>query len=51
VSDDLKSGEHFGVTGTPAFFINGRRLTGAQPFAAFQQIIDDELERIERVGL
>jgi len=51
VSDDLKSGEHFGVTGTPAFFINGRPLTGAQPFSAFQQIIDDELERIERVSL
>ncbi len=51
VNDDLASGEHFGVTGTPAFFINGRRLTGAQPFSAFKQVIDDELDRLERVSL
>ncbi|MBU10560.1 MAG: hypothetical protein CME13_21640 [Gemmatimonadetes bacterium] len=51
VDADLASGTKFGVTGTPAFFINGRRLTGAQPFSAFQQIIDDELERLERVSL
>ena len=31
-----------GVNGTPAFFINGRLLSGAQPFEAFK-IIDDEL--------
>jgi protein-disulfide isomerase len=33
------------VSGTPAFFVNGRPLVGAQPFDAFAQIIDDELER------
>jgi len=32
-----------GVTGTPAFFINGRFLSGAQPFEAFQAIIEDEI--------
>jgi hypothetical protein len=26
-------------------FINGRLVTGAQPFEAFQAIIDEELER------
>jgi protein-disulfide isomerase len=31
------------VTGTPAFFINGRFLSGAQPFEAFREIIDDEI--------
>lgn len=31
------------VSGTPTFFINGRRLVGAYPFATFQQIIDAEL--------
>jgi protein-disulfide isomerase len=31
------------VTGTPAFFINGRFLSGAQPFDAFKTIIDDEI--------
>ena len=29
--------------GTPAFFVNGRKLTGAQPFAKFKALIDEEL--------
>ena len=32
-----------GVTGTPAFFINGRLLSGAQPLKHFVQIIEEEL--------
>ena len=32
-----------GVNGTPAFFINGRVLSGAQPFEEFKRIIDEEL--------
>ena len=36
------------MTGTPAFFINGRLLVGAQPFEAFAQVIDDELSRAAR---
>jgi protein-disulfide isomerase len=43
VDADLESGQQYGVSGTPAFFINGRLLSGAQPFAAFQKIIDEEL--------
>jgi protein-disulfide isomerase len=46
VSHDLGSGAGWGVSGTPAFFVNGRPLVGAQPFEAFQQVIDDELQRI-----
>jgi len=33
------------LTGTPAFFINGRVLTGAQPFEKFKEVIDEELAR------
>jgi protein-disulfide isomerase len=36
-------GASLGVTGTPAFVINGRMLVGAQPFEQFKNIIDDEL--------
>ena len=43
VETDAKAGVEAGVNGTPAFFINGRLLTGAQPFEAFKRIIDDEI--------
>jgi protein-disulfide isomerase len=39
-----KAGEEAGVNGTPAFFINGRMLSGAQPADAFKAIIDQELK-------
>lgn len=44
VETDIKEGNEAGVNGTPAFFINGRLVSGAQPFDAFKRIIDDELE-------
>jgi protein-disulfide isomerase len=42
---DAAAGRQIGVTGTPAFFIDGRPLTGAQPQSEFEGIIDDELSR------
>ncbi len=43
VEADLKAGEAAGVTGTPAFFINGIPLRGALPIEEFQKVIDAEL--------
>ncbi len=43
VKKDMKDGQSYGVQGTPAFFINGRLISGAQPFSAFKQAIDAEL--------
>ena len=43
VAADRSAGADLGVNGTPAFFINGRPLIGAHPFAAFQRIIEEEL--------
>jgi protein-disulfide isomerase len=43
VQRDLDEGNRLGITGTPAFFINGRTLTGAQPLEAFTRLIDQEL--------
>jgi protein-disulfide isomerase len=37
-----------GVTGTPAFFVNGRFLSGAQPFEQFVKKINGELSRLNR---
>ena len=45
VDADIKMGNDAGVNGTPAFFINGRMISGAQPFEAFKKIIDEELQR------
>jgi protein-disulfide isomerase len=47
---DMADGLRIGVDGTPAFFINGRRLVGAQPFEAFKALIDRELGASARAG-
>jgi len=40
VQKDYQDGASYGVSGTPAFFVNGRYVSGAQPFANFKAIID-----------
>ena len=45
IETDLADGGAVGVNGTPAFFINGRMLSGAQPAEAFTVIIDEELAK------
>jgi protein-disulfide isomerase len=44
VQKDVEEGTRAGVTGTPAFFVNGRMISGAQPLESFVRVIDDELE-------
>src|SRR4029077_18435591 len=48
VDADVKAGEEAGVNGTPAFFINGRMISGAQPYDVFKKVIDEELELKKR---
>ncbi len=43
VQDDMSAGQQVGVSGTPAFFINGVMLSGAMPFDEFKRVIDQEL--------
>ncbi len=45
VKKDMADGQKAGVSGTPAFLINGRRVSGAQPFSAFESIIEEELAK------
>jgi protein-disulfide isomerase len=45
IDGDMADGARFGVRGTPAFFINGRFLSGAQPIENFKEVIDEELAR------
>ena len=43
VDADAQEAARLGVTGTPGFFVNGRFLSGAKPFAEFKRLIDEEL--------
>jgi protein-disulfide isomerase len=43
VADHFKAGNDAGVRGTPAFFINGRLISGAQKLEAFTALVDAEL--------
>jgi protein-disulfide isomerase len=43
---DLAEAKTLGVSGTPAFFINGRFLSGAKPFEEFAEAINAELKRL-----
>lgn len=47
VERDVEAGTEYGVTATPTFFINGRRIVGALGFDAFQAQIDAALEKAE----
>jgi len=47
VDDNQKQGTSLGARGTPAFFVNGRYLSGAQPFDAFKVLIDEEMKEAD----
>jgi protein-disulfide isomerase len=46
VEKDIEDARSYGVTGSPTLFINGRKVVGAQPYAVFQNIIEEELAKI-----
>lgn len=43
VARDFQEGQSIGVTGTPAFLINGRPVMGAQPTEVFVQVVEEAL--------
>ncbi len=47
IDGDQGLAAQLGARGTPYFFVNGRQLRGAQPFAAFQKVIDEEIATAE----
>jgi protein-disulfide isomerase len=47
VDADYNQGVQLGVTGTPAFFINGYGVSGAQPYELFEQAIESLLSEME----
>ncbi len=44
IDADSQHGTSIGANGTPAFFINGQSVSGAQPFESFKAVIDRELK-------
>jgi protein-disulfide isomerase len=48
VQQQMSAGTQLGVTSTPSIFINGRLVSGAQPYEVFARIIDEELQRSGR---
>ena len=51
IEKDQRTAVALGARGTPAFFINGRFLSGAQPFPAFEKLIDEELKKAKDSGM
>jgi protein-disulfide isomerase len=43
IQDSLRQADELGVSGTPAYFVNGRMISGARPLESFTQLIDEEL--------
>lgn len=43
VQEDKADARSVGATGTPTVFVNGQKIVGAQPFSAFQSVIEAEL--------
>jgi protein-disulfide isomerase len=48
VEADIKQGSSLGVEGTPATFVNGHLISGAQPPEAFEMIVKKELGRSDK---
>lgn len=45
IESDTSEARSFGISGTPGFMVNGRLVSGAQPFEVFKGIIDAELAK------
>ncbi|HTJ80342.1 MAG TPA: thioredoxin domain-containing protein, partial [Polyangiaceae bacterium] len=48
IEDDVALADELEAAGTPYFFINGRRLVGAQQPAKIRSLVDEELEKAEK---
>lgn len=51
IEQDFQDGSRAGVNGTPAFFINGISVSGAQPASVFEKTIDAELSASNETSL
>jgi len=45
IQEQTSGAQQLGVRSTPSFVVNGTPIIGAQPFSAFQQLIESELNQ------
>ena len=45
IDADAKLAQGIGARGTPNSYVNGRKMTGAQPFDRFAKVIDEEIAK------
>jgi protein-disulfide isomerase len=50
VDADMKAAQGAGISGTPTFLVNGRKISGALPFDNFKALIDEELAKAKGGG-
>lgn len=43
IANNFSMARELGVSATPTFFVNGKRISGAVPFSEFQRVMDEEL--------
>ncbi len=49
INSDMATARLIGAQGTPNFYIDGRNVVGAQPFSEFKKVIDDEIQRANKL--
>lgn len=47
MANDYTEGANLRISGTPTFFVNGKRVVGAKSFEEFSKIIDEEIARVD----
>lgn len=45
LAQSMQLADRLAVRGTPTFFVNGRRIVGAQPIDTFRSVVEEELKR------
>lgn len=49
IERDFQLGQRLGVSGTPAFLINGHSMTGTLPYRDYARIVDSQLELLDEL--
>ena len=50
IDDDMSLADDVQASGTPHYFVNGRRMVGAQAFEKFKEVIDQEITKAEALA-